>query len=117
MEKRVINLTKFKATAELERFGVHDLSSWKEFQEIRNLLFFPTPPTRDIVAQRVERLGEIALKEAKKSGSDSVLVSCPPWMMQALCSELVYLNLKPVVSFTKKTTEDGLSIISLVAAA
>lgn len=117
MDNRVINLTKFKATAELERFGVQDLSSWKEFQEIRNLLFFPNPPTQDVVTQRVERLGAIALKEANKTGSSSVLVSCPPWMMKALCSELIYLNLKPVVSFTKRTTEDGLSVISLVAAA
>jgi len=117
MENNVINLTKFKATAELERFGVRDLSSWKEFQEIRNLLFFPTPPTQEIVARRVERLGEIAVKEAKKCGSDSVLVSCPPWMLPALCKELIYHNLKPVVSFTKKTTEDGMSIISLVHAA
>lgn len=117
MEKHVVNLTKFKATAELERFGVHDLSSWKEFQEIRNLLFFPTPPTMEVVSQRVERLGEIAVKEAKKCGSDSVLVACPPWMMHALCSELVYHNLKPIVSFTKRTTEDGPSVIDLVAAA
>lgn len=117
MEKPVVNLTKFKATAELERFGVQDLTSWKEFQEIRNLLYFPIPPTQELVTQRAERLGEIALKEANKSGSDSVLVACPPWMMQALCSELLYLNLKPVVSFTKKTNEDGLAIISLVAAA
>lgn len=117
MENTVINLTKFKATSELERFGVHDLSSWKEFQEIRNLLFFPNPPTQEIVAQRVERLTAIALKEAKKTGSSQILVSCPPWMMQALCSELVYHNLRPVVSFTKKTNEEGLSVISLVAAA
>ncbi|CAB5556297.1 MULTISPECIES: hypothetical protein [Pseudomonadaceae] len=117
MEKHVINLTKFKATAELERFGVRDLTSWKEFQEIRNLLFFPTPPTQEIVGKRVERLTEIALKEAKKSGADSVLVSCPPWMMQALCRELVYHNLRPVVSFTKKTNDEGMSIVDLVAAA
>lgn len=117
MENTVINLTKFKATSELERFGVQDLSSWKEFQEIRNLLFFPNPPTQDVVAQRVERLTAIALKEAKKTGSTQILVSCPPWMMQALCSELVYHNLRPVVSFTKKTNEEGLAVISLVAAA
>lgn len=117
MEKHVINLTKFKATAELERFGVHDLSSWKEFQEIRNLLYFPQPPTMEVISQRVERLGEIALKEAKKSGSDSVLVSCPPWMMHALCLELKYHNLKPIVSFTKKTNDEGLAVVDLVAAA
>lgn len=46
--KQVINLTKFKATADLERFGVKDLRSWKEFQEIRNLLYFPLPPTRHV---------------------------------------------------------------------
>lgn len=117
MKKHVINLTKFKATAELERFGVQDLTSWKEFQEIRNLLYFPTPPTQDIVRQRVERLGEIALKEANKNSADSVLVSCPPWMMQALCRELLYHNLLPVVSFTKRTNDEGLSVIDLVAAA
>ena len=44
---QVINLTKFKATADLERFGVMDLRSWKEFQEIRNLLYFPLPPTQE----------------------------------------------------------------------
>lgn len=117
MEKRVINLTKFKATAEMERFGVRDLQSWKQFQEIRDLLYFPTPPTQDIVAKRVERLGEIALLEAKKAGAVDVLVACPPWMMQALCAELVYLDLKPVVSFTKKNMEQGHVLVSLVAAA
>lgn len=117
MKTTVINLTKFKATGELERFGVQDLSSWKEFQEIRDLLFFPTPPTQEHVSLRVERLADIAVREAKKTGATEVLVGCPPWMMQALCSELVYHNLKPVVSFTKKTMDEGLAIISLVAAA
>ncbi|MFS7182861.1 hypothetical protein AB6846_22300 [Serratia proteamaculans] len=51
---------------ELEAFGVRDLTSWKEFQEIRSLLFFPVLPTKESVAKRVERLGEIALAEAKE---------------------------------------------------
>src|SRR3546814_11841920 len=71
----VVNLTKFKTTRELEAFGVRDLTSWKEFQEIRSLLFFPVLPTKESVAKRVERLGEIALAEAKKSGATTVLVS------------------------------------------
>jgi hypothetical protein len=113
----VVNLTKFKTTRELEAFGVRDLTSWKEFQEIRSLLFFPVLPTKESVAKRVERLGEIALAEAKKSGATTVLVSCPPWMMHSLCAELVYHGLTPVVSFTKKTSEDSLSVIDLVVAA
>lgn len=113
----VINLTKFKATAELERFGVRDLRSWNEFQEIRNLLFFPLPPTQEQVAKRVERLAAIAVKESEKTGATTVLVSCPPWMMQSLCRELIYFNLTPVVSFTKKTTDEGLSVVALVQAA
>lgn len=115
--KQVINLTKFKATADLERFGVKDLRSWKEFQEIRNLLYFPLPPTQEQVSVRVERLAEIARNESEKTGATSVLVSCPPWMMRSLCAELIYFNLKPVVSFTKKTTDEGMSIIALVEAA
>lgn len=115
--KQVINLTKFKTTGELESFGVRDLSSWKEFQEIRNLLFFPVLPNKDSVATRVDRLAEIAVKESKKTGATTVLIGCPPWMMHALCTELVYQNLTPVVSFTKKTTEDSLSILDLVVAA
>jgi len=113
----VVNLTKFKVTRELEAFGVRDLTSWKEFQEIRSLLFFPVLPTKESVAKRVERLAEIALAEAKKSGATTVLVSCPPWMMHSLCAELVYHGLTPVVSFTKKTSEDSLSVIDLVVAA
>ncbi|WP_329046034.1 hypothetical protein [Pseudomonas aeruginosa] len=113
----VINLTKFKVTRELEEFGVRDIASWKEFQEIRNLLFFPVTPDKDVIAQRVERLAEIALKESQKTGRTSVLVSCPPWMTFSLCKELVYHNLKPVVSFTKKNDSEGLSVVSLVAAA
>ncbi|SIQ99597.1 hypothetical protein [Aquipseudomonas alcaligenes] len=113
----VINLTKFKATAELERFGVRDLRSWSEFQEIRNLLFFPAPPTQEQVAKRVERLAAIAVKESEKTGATTVLVSCPPWMMQPLCRELIYFNLTPVVSFTKKTNDEGLSVVALVNAA
>lgn len=112
----VINLTKFKTTPELEGFGVRDLTSWKEFQEIRSLLFFPVLPNKENVAKRVERLGDIALAEAKKTGATTVLVSCPPWMMHALCSEITYHGLVPVVSFTKKTSEDSLSVIDLVAA-
>ncbi|WP_137887445.1 hypothetical protein [Pseudomonas sp. 2FE] len=115
--KPVINLTKFKTTGELEGFGVRDLSSWKEFQEIRNLLFFPVLPNKESVAKRVERLSEIALAEAKKTGATTVLVSCPPWMMHSLCAELIYHNLTPVVSFTKKTNEDSMSVIDLVTAA
>lgn len=117
MKKPVINLTKFKATAEMGHFGVQDLSSWKQFQEIRNLLYFPTPPTQEIVLSRVERLGEIALQEAKKHDANEVLIACPPWMMQALCSELLYHGLKPVVSFTKRDLENGPHLVSLVAAA
>ncbi|WP_432780613.1 hypothetical protein QZH44_30385 (plasmid) [Pseudomonas corrugata] len=113
----VVNLTKFKTTSELESFGVRDLTSWKEFQEIRNLLFFPVLPNKESVAKRVERLSEIALAEAKKSGATAVLVGCPPWMMHSLCAELIYHGLTPVVSFTKKTSEDRLSVIDLVAAA
>ncbi len=114
---QVINLTKFKTTVDLERFGVMDLRSWKEFQEIRNLLYFPLPPTQEQVALRVERLAQIACQESKKTGATSVLVSCPPWMMLSLCAELIYYNLTPVVSFTKKTIDEGMSIIALVQAA
>lgn len=118
MEKQhVINLTKFKATAEMERFGVRDLSDWKQFQEIRDLLYFPTPPSPEIITSRVERLGEIALQEAKKTGAIDVLVACPPWMNATLCRELLYHGLKPVVSFTKKNLEQGHVLVSLVAAA
>lgn len=52
----VVNLTKFKTTRELESFGVCDLTSWKEFQEIRNLLFFPVLPNKESIAKRVMRL-------------------------------------------------------------
>lgn len=114
---QVVNLTKFKVTRELESFGVRDLTSWKEFQEIRTLLYFPVVPNKESVSKRVERLGEIALAEAKKSGSTTVLVGCPPWMMHSLCAELIYHGLTPVVSFTKKTGDDGLAVIDLVAAA
>lgn len=113
----VINLTKFKVTSELERFGVSDLSDWKAFQEIRNLLYFPFPPTRAQVASRVDRLVQIALEEKQRTGISDVLVSCPPWMMQQLCSELIYHKLQPVVSYTKKTIESGLEVVSLVDAA
>lgn len=113
----VVNLTKFKTTRELEAFGVRDLISWKEFQEIRDLLYFPVLPTKESIARRVERLSEIALSDAKKSGATTVLVSCPPWMMHSLCAKLVCLGLTPVVSFTKKTSEDRLSLIDLVVAA
>lgn len=112
-----INLTKFLITPELQGFGVANLSKWKEQQEIRNLLFFPTPPTEDMIRQRVGRLGEIALNEATRTGSKQVLISCPPWMARALCSELTYHDLTPVVSFTKKTHEDGIKVIDLVAVA
>lgn len=113
----VINLTKFRITPELQTFGVCDLSLWKEFQEIRNLLFFPTPPTAELVAQRVERLGAIALAESKRTGCTRVLISCPPWVAHALCRELLYHGLEPVVSFTKKTQETGLTVVDLVTAA
>lgn len=113
----VINLTKFKVTSELERLGVSDLSDWKAFQEIRNLLYFPCPPTRAQVASRVDRLVQIALEEKQRTGISDVLVSCPPWMMQQLCSELIYHKLQPVVSYTKKTIESGLEVVSLVDAA
>ncbi|MCY1562957.1 hypothetical protein D9M68_1004240 [compost metagenome] len=96
---------------------MRDISNWKEFQEIRNLLYFASNPEREVVSKRVERLGEIAVQEAKKTGSTTVLVSCPPWMMHSLCAELLYHNLRPVVSFTKKTSEEGLTVLSLVAAA
>lgn len=115
--ENVINLTKFKTTSELERFGVTCLRDWKAFQEIRNLLFFPNPPTREQVDQRVERLVQIALAESQRTGTTTVLVGCPPWMMQKLCAELIYFGLKPVVTFTKKTMESGLTVVSLVDAA
>jgi len=116
MEK-VINLTKFKPTSELESFGVSNLRDWRAFQEIRNLLFFPNPPTREQIDQRVERLVQIAVAESERTGATTVLVGCPPWMMQKLCAELIYFNLKPVVVFTKKTMEEGLVVVSLVDAA
>ncbi|MGM8936881.1 hypothetical protein ACS8E9_18710 [Pseudomonas neustonica] len=112
-----INLTKFRITPELQSFGVEDLSVWKEFQEVRNLLYFPEPPTAELVRQRVERLGEIAIAECKRAGTDKVLVSCPPWVAHALFSELVYHGLKPVVSYTKKTQEHGITVVGLVEAA
>jgi len=115
--EHVINLTKFKVTPELAGFGVRDLTSWKDFQEIRGLLFYPDPPTQKQIDQRVERLTAIALREAKKTGSTQVLVSCPPWMMSPLCKELLYLNMQPVVSFTKSTNDKGMTVISLVNAA
>jgi hypothetical protein len=113
----VINLTKFRITPELQGFGVTDLTLWKEFQEIRNLLFFPTPPTAELVAKRVERLGEIAMAESKRTGCKKALISCPPWVAHALCRELLYHGLEPVVSFTKKTQESGLMVVDLVPAA
>ena len=113
----VINLTKFKVTPELASFGVHDLSNWKEFQEIRGLLYYPDPPTREQIDQRVERLADIALREAKKTGSTQVLVSCPPWMLSPLCKELLYHNIQPVVTFTKSNNEKGMTVLSLVNAA
>lgn len=113
----VINLTKFKVTPELARFGVCDLTNWKEFQEIRGLLYYPDPPTQEQIDQRVERLTAIALREAKKTGSTQVLVSCPPWMLSPLCKELLYLNMQPVVTFTKSNNDKGVTVISLVNAA
>jgi len=115
--ENVINLTKFKTTSELANFGVQDISSWSEFKEIRDLLYFPSAPTMEIINQRVERLGEIAVKESKKTGHKTVLVSCPPWMTAALCRELMYHGITPVVSFTKKSIEEGLTVIALVPAA
>ena len=118
MEKKsVINLTKFKTTAELQCFGVVDIHSWKQFQEIRNILFFPTPPSRDEVIKRAERLAAIALDESLKTGAKDVLVACPPWMMQSVCSELIYHGLRPLVSFTKNTSVDSREVVSLVPAA
>jgi len=113
----IINLTKFRITPELQALGVADLSDWKAFQEVRNLLFFPTPPTAELIAARVERLGEIALAESKRTTKTQVLISCPPWVAHALCKELLYHGLQPVVSFTKKTNEGCLQVVDLVKAA
>jgi len=113
----IINLTKFRITPELQGFGVTDLSSWKNFQEIRNLLFFPEPPTEELVTQRVERLAEIAVAEAKRLNTSKVLISCPPWVAHALCQELLYHGLQPVVSFTRKHNESGIQVVDLVKAA
>lgn len=113
----IINLTKFRITPELQAFGVTDLGSWKDFQEIRNLLFFPEPPTEELVTQRVERLAEIAVAEAKRMKTKTVLISCPPWVAHALCKELIYFGLEPVVAFTKKHNERGIQVVDLVKAA
>ncbi len=113
----IINLTKFRITPELQSFGVSDLSVWKEFQEIRDLLFFPTPPSAELITKRVERLCQIAMQEAKRTGNKKVLISCPPWVAYALCAELIYFGLEPLVSFTKKTNESGLTVVDLVKAA
>lgn len=113
----IINLTKFRITPELAEFGVRDLTIWKEFQEVRNLLFFQAPPVQDLVAKRVERLAEIALQEHQRTGSTQVLVSCPPWMAHNLCNELIYHGLQPLVSFTKRTQESGITVVDLVQAA
>lgn len=116
-EDSVINLTKFKVTPELTSFGVCDLSNWKEFQEIRNLLFYPESPTKSEITERVERLTEIAVSEAKKTGFSRVLVGCPPWMMSPLCRELIYHNMQPVVAFTKTRNDRSTCVVSLVDAA
>lgn len=113
----IINLTKFRITPELQAFGVDDLSDWREFQEIRNLLFFQGPPVADLTAKRVERLVEIALAESSRTGNTKVLIGCPPWMAHGLCAELVYHGLEPLVSFTKRTQESGIQIVDLVKAA
>lgn len=113
----IINLTKFRITPELQSFGVSDLTVWKEFQEIRDLLFFPSPPSPELISKRVERLCHIATLEAKRTGNKKVLISCPPWVAFALCRELVYYGLEPFVSFTKKTNESGLTVVDLVQAA
>lgn len=115
--QKVINLTKFKVTSDLEKFGVSDLGNWKLFQEIRNLLYFPVPPTQEQIVKRVERLVEIAVTESNKTGATSVLVSCPPWMMRALVAELTYFKLTAVFTYTKKDMEHGTTIVSLVQAA
>jgi hypothetical protein len=112
-----LNMTKFRVTSELEQFGVVDIGNWKLFQEVRNLLYFPVPPTQEQIKSRVERLSEIALEESKKSGATSALVSCPPWMMRALVSELTYHGIKAVFSFTKRDCDHGTTVVSLVEAA
>ncbi|MFA7523394.1 MAG: hypothetical protein WCY71_10775 [Halothiobacillaceae bacterium] len=113
----IINLTKFRITPELQEFGVKDLSDWKEFKEVRNLLFFQGPPVADLVAKRIERLVEIALAESARTGSTKVLMSCPPWMAHGLCNELIYHGLEPLVSFTKRTQENGIEVVDLIKAA
>lgn len=113
----IINLTKFRITPELQGFGVQDLSNWKEFQEIRNLLFFQGPPVADLTAKRIERLTEIAVAESQRTGCTKVLMGCPPWMAHGLCAELIYHGLEPLVSFTKRTQESGIQVVDLVKAA
>ena len=113
----VINLTKFKTTGELAAFGVCDLSSWREFKEVRQLLFFALLPNKDTVRMRVARLVDIACSEARKTGASTVLVGCPPWMMYPLCAELVLHRLTPLVCFTKITSDGCLAVIDLVMAA
>ncbi|MCT9634096.1 hypothetical protein [Pseudomonas aeruginosa] len=74
----VVNLTKFKTTRELEAFGVRDLTSWKEFQEIRSLLFFPVLPTRKVSQSALSVLVKLPLLKQRN------LAQLPFWSVARL---------------------------------
>lgn len=102
----IFNLTQHNPTPAQKAEGV-----WDTTEEIKGLLTFTSPPTKEEVEARAEALGDVVESHHQFTGL-RVMVGGAPYLMGPLVKALQRRGFDPVFSFTErksveKHAEDG----------
>lgn len=109
---KILNLTQHTATPEQTEAGVIEPSA-EDKQAIRGLLTFDSPPCREAMRGRAERLALIAKKYARgKHPVTLAMIGGAPFFMAHLEQAILDYGMRPVYAFSRRevietTQEDG----------
>jgi hypothetical protein len=90
----IVNLTQHEASPSQIEAGV----SKSQSQEIRRLLTFDSIPTRREIAERADKLTDIA----QASGAEYAMIGGAPYLMGALEAALIERGIMPLYAFSRR---------------
>lgn len=110
---KILNLTQHNATTEQIAAGVVEPHHKGHKEAIRGLLTFDSPPSREAMRGRAERLAKIAVKYTRgKSPVRRAMIGGAPFFMAHLEQALRDYGIQPVYAFSvrevvEETQQDG----------
>lgn len=95
----ILNMTQHDSTDEQKAVGVVEP---EDKATVRSLLTFTTIPSKEEVAERAEKLADVAFH----AGADSAMIGGAPYLMSALECALKAKGVKPLYAFSVRESVD-----------